>query len=82
MFSIINKIESGWILMSENGDTNFVTQSEYEKLIELNKIYNKAQLEISSSKEQILISFLDKLNFKCNDIDIQNTINELFWDLL
>lgn len=40
--TVIKKIEGGYIVMSDNGDTAFINQEVFEKLVKQNKIKNYA----------------------------------------
>lgn len=40
--TVIKKIEGGYIVMSDNGETAFINQETFEKLVKQNKIKSYA----------------------------------------
>lgn len=40
--TVIKGVEGGYIVMSDNGDTAFINQQTFEKLVKQNKIKNYA----------------------------------------
>ena len=41
MFTIVKRLENGYIIMAPDGETAYITESQYQNLILKNKIYEK-----------------------------------------